>query len=323
MSKSKTLSGIRRRGKLPGIGSRRRRSWVLTEGLLLLTVGAGVGALSAANAALGPDKNGVAGNIQLQVGPGTPPVPFVTESAVVGLPGGRQVQLHARASGALTGWTSPVGVSSPDGQYIVYDAWTDEITLDPERSFSQQGILQGQALGRPSLHLLDTLTGSDTLFEDGAYSFAWRTDGAVAYFKAQDPDFRANQPYVGQVMVQTSLQADPVAWTSQSGRYIVIAWAGQTLLAYRVGEGEVLDLVSLSGPGKEQLLHRAVYSSQLVPTGRGFLCRKEREVLAQRGSLKSLVAGKLRVWTYLRRLIPPRVNRFATCRMEDHGWGTT
>jgi hypothetical protein len=236
-------------------------------GLVLLSAGAGVGALSAASAALGPDKSGFVGNIQLQVGPTTPPVPFVTDSAVIGLPGGRQVQLHAQASGGLTGWTSPVGVSSQDGRYIVYDAWTDETTLDPERSFSQQGIVQGQPLGRPSLHLLDTATGSDTLFQDGAYSFAWRTDGAVAYFKSQDPDFRANQPYVGEVMVQSSLQADPVSWTSDPDRYIVIAWAGQTLLAYRVGEGEVLDLVSFSAPGKEQLLSSSSVLVAVSPDG--------------------------------------------------------
>lgn len=234
---------------------------------MLLTAGAGVGALSAASAALGPDKSGFAGNIQLQVGPRTPPVPFVTDSAVVGLPGGRQVQLHAQASGGLTGWTSPVGVSSQDGRYIVYDAWTDETTLDPELSFSQQGVVQGQPLGRPSLHLLDTATGSDTLFQDGAYSFAWRTDGAVAYFKAQDPDFRANERYVGQVMVQSSLQAGPVPWTSDPDRYIVIAWAGQSLLAYRVGEGGVLDLVSFSGPGKEQLLSSSSVLVAVSPEG--------------------------------------------------------
>lgn len=165
------------------------------------------------------------------------------------------------------GWLAPVGVSSPDGRFVAYSAWTDLVTIQPQKSWSEQGIRPGDPVGTPSIRLVDRRTGEDSLFETGAFSFAWRSDGAVAYFEGDMEHFRVDQAYPGTIRVRDSLQAAPVAWTSEHAQYVVIAWAGNSLLAYRQSEGEWLDLLALDGPDSIRLLAAGANLVAVSPDG--------------------------------------------------------
>lgn len=196
-----------------------------------------------------------------------PPTPFVTDSKLVGRRNGQDMRLDHAASPALFGWTSPLAVPSPDGHLVAYSAWHDVAAVDPEKSFSQQDIENGDALGRPSVRVVDVDTGQDSLIEDGAFSVAWRADGALAYSKGDSPDFRANVPYLSDIVVRRSIDAEPEVWTTTRGRYIVVAWAGDTLLAYAMQEGEQFDLVALSGPGSARTLANDASLVAVSPDG--------------------------------------------------------
>ncbi|HEX6490448.1 MAG TPA: hypothetical protein VF002_03615 [Gaiellaceae bacterium] len=166
---------------------------------------------------------------------------------------GGQAALGGAVSGALMGPLSPVAVGSPDGRYVAYNTWRELRPIDNELSFAKQGISTGDALGTPSLRVHDE-AGHDFLLQRGAYSLAWRGDGALAYVQGLEADFRANEPYAGQLVVRPGLHGRAAAWTTESGRYVVYAWAGSHLLFYRLGEGETLQLLVADGPGRIRAL---------------------------------------------------------------------
>jgi hypothetical protein len=158
-------------------------------------------------------------------------------------------QLGAAVSGAMMGPLSPVAVRSSDGRHVAYNTWQELKTVDNDQSFSQQAIIDGTALGTPSLRVHDD-TGKDFLLARGAYSAAWRHDGAIAFVRGSDPDFRAGRSYTGQVVVRSDIHGRDAAWTSEPAHYVVYAWAGDRLLFYRVGLGEKLELLVADGPGR-------------------------------------------------------------------------
>jgi len=106
---------------------------------------------------------------------------LVSGSTIVGLPGRAALPLATAPAGGLMGWVSPVAVPSPDGQTVAYNTFSYLIPVEPEKSWSQQGVHPGDAVGTPSIHLVDLTTGKDTVLANGAFSLAWRADGAVAY----------------------------------------------------------------------------------------------------------------------------------------------
>jgi hypothetical protein len=161
---------------------------------------------------------------------------------------GVRSQLGAAVSGAMIGPLSPVAVRSSDGKLVVYNTWQELRAVGSEESFSKQAIADGDALGTPSLRVHDE-SGKDFLLAHGAYSAAWRQDGALAFVKGSDPEFRAGRSYTGQVVVRPDVEGRDVAWTSKPAHYVVYAWAGDRLLFYRVGLGEKLELLVADGPG--------------------------------------------------------------------------
>jgi hypothetical protein len=189
------------------------------------------------------------GPLIVRAGLEDPPGRFVQGSGLYNGKGGGRAELGAAVSGAMMGSLSPVAVSAPDGRYVAYNTWRELRAVDNERSFSRQGIEDGDALGTPSLRVHDD-AGRDTLLARGAYSVAWRADGALAYVRGADPDFRAGRVYTGQVVVQRGIHGPAVAWTPEPARYVVYAWAGDRLLFYRLGEGERLELLVADGPGR-------------------------------------------------------------------------
>ena len=187
------------------------------------------------------------GPLTVHAGLGKPTGPFVRGDGLYDGHGGR-AQLGGRASGALMGPLSPVAVRSADGRLVAYNTWDELRPVDRDQSFSQQGIADDEALGTPSLRIHDD-AGHDFLLAKGAYSAAWRDDGAIAFVKGADQHFRAGRAYVGQVVVQKGIHGPETAWTNQAAHYVVYAWAGERLLFYRIGFGEKLELLVADRPG--------------------------------------------------------------------------
>jgi hypothetical protein len=196
-----------------------------------------------------------------------PPARYSVGSTVLGL-GGAPARLAAAPVAPLAGWLTPAGVPSPDGRALAYNAWRELRPDDPRLSWSDQGIEPGDRLATPSIRVYDSVTERDELLEEGAFSVAWRADGALAYFKGAERDYRAAVPYVGDVVVRSSLEAEPELWSTEAGRYIVAMWAGERLLAYREHEGEVLDVVVFDGPGRMRVLARSSALVAISPDGR-------------------------------------------------------
>jgi hypothetical protein len=197
-----------------------------------------------------------------------PPGLYVVGRTLYGLAKRSKVQLEAAPVAPLAGWLSPVAVPSPDGRFVAYNAWTELRQDDPDLSWEDQGISSGDPLARPSLRIFDAESGADTLLEDGAFSVAWRGDGALAYFKGADRDYRAGVPFVGDVVVRPELGAEPEVWSPESDRFVVAGWAGTHLLAYRMREGEALDVVSFDRPGEMRVLAPGAALVAISPDGR-------------------------------------------------------
>jgi hypothetical protein len=143
---------------------------------------------------------------------------------------------------------SPAAVPDRVGRRLVYTSWRGR---------------------RPLLRLHD-LDGGDVVLAQGAYSAAWRRDGALAHFQALKPDLASLQAirrYVGHVVVRRSPRAQPVRWTRAAGRYVVAAWARDRLLVYRVTRSWP-DLLVLDGRGRSRRLAKAGALVAVSPDGR-------------------------------------------------------
>ena len=106
---------------------------------------------------------------------------------------------------------------------------------------------------RPVLRLYDAARKKDVILDEGTYSFAWRSDGALAYFKGLRP--RVNDParYLGHVVVRTTPQSRPARWTIRPGRYVVSAWAGDRLIVHELQE-EWPAILAFDGPKRPRVL---------------------------------------------------------------------
>ena len=178
---------------------------------------------------------------------GSAPGRFVRGDGLFDGKGGRAA-LAVAVSGAMMGPLSPVAVAGPDGT-VAYNSWSAPRLVDSSRSFSAQGIRNGDVLGVPSIRTRDD-AGHDVLLARGAYSAAWRSDGAIAFVSAVEPAFRAGQAYNGQVVVRDGVHGRDVVWASEPAHYVVYRWAGRRLLFYRVGLGEKLELLVADAPGQ-------------------------------------------------------------------------
>lgn len=164
----------------------------------------------------------------------------------------RRHTLAAPALSPLSGWSSPIVVPAPDGGALAYTTWEHLRDVDPFESFGQQGIATGDPLAVPSIRLVtfgDAIT--DELLLRGGYSVAWRSDGAFAYVRGEQEEYRANTPYDGYIEVAQKPRGSTVRWVSSPARYTVVAWAGEHLLAYRETGPSDGDVIAISAP--EQL----------------------------------------------------------------------
>lgn len=188
------------------------------------------------------------GPLVIRSGLERPPGAFVRGDALVDK-SGKRGQLGGSVSGALMGPLAPVAVASPDGKLVAYSSWRELRPVDGEQSFSKQGIGDGEPLGTPSLRVHDD-GGHDFLVAHGGYSAAWRADGALAFVRGVDRDFRAGRVYTGQIVVREKVHGRDVTWTTEPARYVVYRWAGARLLFYRIRLGERLELLVADAPGE-------------------------------------------------------------------------
>jgi hypothetical protein len=237
------------------------------------------------------------------VGTPSPHGIYSVGATVFGL-GDGPVRLASPPVAPLAGWLTPAAVPSPDGRYLAYNSWLELRRDDPGLSWSDQGIDPGDPLATPSLRLYDTRSATEGLLDEGAFSLAWRSDGALAYFKGAERDYRAGVRYVGDIVVRASLEAEPEAWTSERARYIVAAWAGDRLIAYRESEGEALDVLVLDGPRHMRVLAADSALVAISPDGRRAFV--EQGPAQGRPSVRvvDVVTGKVRGTLDLTRIDP-------------------
>lgn len=132
---------------------------------------------------------------------------------------GSETKLAQTLAAPFLGPYEPLAITSADGASLVYHAW--------------EGPLRGR--GPQLLRLYDFGTGTDEVLVRGAQSFAWRSDGAIAYMRSARPEYvpdpRGIPPVtVGQVEVRPSPGGPAERWSNDLTGYIVRAWARQTLL---------------------------------------------------------------------------------------------
>jgi hypothetical protein len=180
--------------------------------------------------------------------------------------GARNSTLAGKASSPLSGWIAPVAVPTADGGQLVYSTWRELRHDDPKLSLSKQGINPGDALATPTLRVHDFGSGRDTVVDRDSFSAAVRSDGTIAYVRGTDV-YRAFTKYTDDIVVRSSLSARPVVWSREPAEYVVAAWAGSTLLAYRIDEGEKLDVIAFDAPGRQRLLMPDANLVALSPDG--------------------------------------------------------
>jgi hypothetical protein len=222
-----------------------------------------------------------------------PPAVYTVGRTLLGLPGHDRVTLAAAPVTPLAGWLTPVAVPSPDERYIAYNTWHELRDDDPALSWEDQGISTGDPLARPSIRLHDLETGTDSAYVVGAFSLAWREDGAIAYFKGAGRDYRAGVRYVGDVFVRDSLSGPARRWTTKADRYVVAGWAGATLLVYRVHAGEALDVLALDGPEKRRVLAFDAGLVAISPDGTSALVEHGPEAGPPRVDLVAVANGTM------------------------------
>lgn len=182
---------------------------------------------------------------------GSVAVPYVTGNRAYGVRKGRSeaVRLAGGIVSTFVATLTPAAVPDPAGSRLAYNSW------------------RGKG---PAIRLHDLSTGDDEILDVGAYSIAWRSDGALASFKSRDPEIDlARERPVGHVVVRRTATARPVRWTARPGRYVVAAWAGDRLLVYRVeaGKGGWPDLVVFDRPRRNRVLARDSGLVSLSPDG--------------------------------------------------------
>lgn len=161
------------------------------------------------------------------------------------------------------------GVLSPDGTRLLYHFW-QELVPFPTYEPGEAVVPDGTHMATPTIRVLDTASGEDTLVRTGARSMAWRSDGMFAYAQGVDADYRLNVPYLQRVMVQLGLDGSSQLWTSDADRYTVVAWAGQHLLVWREVLGGSRELLAFDGPDSYRtVVHEGEWNTFLAVSPQG------------------------------------------------------
>lgn len=197
----------------------------------------------------------------------TPPQGSRQEDTTIRPFSGRRSQSASRPSNELHGRASPRVVEAQSGDFLVYTTWKSLHAVDPAMGNHAQGIEPDTPLGIPEVRVVDKANDDDRVLETGAYSTAVSAAGRVGYVRRNRAEVTADDDFAGMVVVRESLHADPVVWTSTPARYSVVAWAGRTLLVYRIGALEEPSVLALDGPGQERVVAEGLNLGALSPDG--------------------------------------------------------
>jgi hypothetical protein len=121
--------------------------------------------------------------------------------------------------------------------------------------------------GRPVIRRYDADRRRDSVIAEGAFSIAWRRDGTHAYFKGLRPKVTDPGGHLGHVVVHERRDRRGVRWTSRPARYVVAAWAGERLIAYRLTDVSA-DVLAFDGPRRARVLATNAFLVALSPDGR-------------------------------------------------------
>jgi hypothetical protein len=250
--------------------SRKRPTWFLLPAALAAAAVAGA-TLHLTSAA---GKSAESGRLTVTQGSFVPPGLYVSGDTLSG-PKSKNAQLQRaaqklaeRASAPLIGADAPVAVPSPDGTLVAVNTWRWTKPIDWAASLADQGIGPGDPLGTPQLRVQDTTSGKDRPLEAGTMSAAWRSDGALAYVRGDQPVYRADTPYLRDVLVRAALSGAEERWSTKSDRFTVVAWAGSSLLVRRDVPGAPPDLVVFDAPGRMRTLAEGASFVALDPGGK-------------------------------------------------------
>ena len=196
--------------------------------------------------------------------------------------GSATYRLGATAGAPLLGSLAPLAVPSPDGSQYLYNSWAQGGDVvcsgDPSVRGNCKNPAPNAVFGRPTLRLFTPASSQDVVVQTGAMSAAWRADGAVAYFKGDSPDVPADAArFVGHLYVRPTVGGTPVQWTSTAARYITVAWAGNTLIAYRQSEGERFDVLALDEPGSVRTLAADATVVSVSPDGTQLVINRDAD----------------------------------------------
>jgi hypothetical protein len=230
---------------------------------------------------------------------GGPPGLFTVGSRLYGLPGGSPVRLAGAPVSPLAGWMSPAAAQSSDGRFVAYNVWRTLRDDDPARSWSEQGIEPGDSLAIPQIRLVDLELGRDELLAEGAYSVAWRADGALAYARGVERAYRAFLPYETELVVRAR-DGTEQRWSVRQGQYVAVAWAGNSLIAYRISAGEHVDTLVFEGPGRERPLVEGGTLVALSPDGSKAFVEEGAEVGRPRVRVVDVATGETKAALPLR-----------------------
>ena len=187
---------------------------------------------------------------------------WALENRIYGLPDQPSAEtMRGLVHEPFTGTLAPVGApSAADPRLIAYNSFADE---------------------RPVLRVRNIVTDDDRIVDVDTYTFAWRRDGALAYFKGSNPAVEDPMRYRGHVVVRSSPRAKLVRWTSRPGRYAVSAWAGDRLLVHSQSGARWPDLIALEGPNRIRVIARRAALVALSPDGlRAFVTEEPKDAPA-------------------------------------------
>lgn len=157
--------------------------------------------------------------------------------------------------GAFVPWVVP----SADQTNVYYTMWEERRDLDTLRP--------GEVGGIPVIRKFDLSTGEEQVWRRGAYAVAASLDGRVAFVQDLDGAYVFSEPNPNRVMVSTPDGADEVWSTETDVTYITVGWAGETLIAYFVGQGEFVRTFAFDGPGERRLLSDGGTVGAISPDG--------------------------------------------------------
>ncbi len=153
----------------------------------------------------------------------------------------------------------PWAVPTSDGDAVYYTTWTQETDLDE--------LDVGDPGGVPVLRKVDS-SGEDSVVRSGAHAPALATDGRLAYVQDLDGVYLYSVPNPNQIRVVSADGASDEVWSEdKEARYVTVGWAGETLLAYEIGEGEYAKTYAFDGPGRTRLLSDGGVVGAISPDG--------------------------------------------------------